>query len=211
MFKLRLITEGKSDKTLLETLLDHKARSIEIPRISPKNEGGYDWLVGRGKLDTFLAAGDAQRFGIIVDADTDPVARWASLRNRLCQFGFAEASLPITLPAEGLVATFPRRRPLGVWLMPNNESKGNVENFFADLIRPADQLLPQAAKCVGALPADLMPESGRAKATYRTWLAWQKGGDGMSPQTAFEAGLYEVERAQQFLRWIDALLAVPAQ
>ena len=120
-FQLRLITEGKTDRTLLETLLDHKQRHIDIPRLPPKDvkdAGGYSWLTKRGNLDAFLNAGDAERFGIIVDADTNPIARWESLRNRLVEFAFDADQLPGILPADGLVATFPKRRPVGVWLMP---------------------------------------------------------------------------------------------
>ena len=212
-FQLRLITEGKTDRTLLETLLDHKQRHIDIPRLPPKDvkdAGGYSWLTKRGNLDAFLNAGDAERFGIIVDADTNPIARWESLRNRLVEFAFDADQLPGILPADGLVATFPKRRPVGVWLMPGNGSPGNVEDFFTSLIRPSDALLSQARKCVGAMPAALMPESGRAKATYRTWLAWQDGGDGMSPRTAFEAKLYDPAKAESFRNWIQRLLDTPA-
>ena len=211
MFKLRLITEGKTDRTLLESLLAHTQRQIEIPQLAPKDDGGYDWLIKRGNLDTFLGAGDAERFGVIVDADTNPLARWESLRNRLVEFAFDADQLPKNLPTDGLVATFPKKRPLGVWLMPDNGSPGNVEDFFTSLIGPNDALLPQAKKCVGALPVELLPESGRAKAVYRTWLAWQKRGDGMSPKTAFAAKLYDSSKAESFLTWIQRLLDTPPE
>ena len=213
MFKLRLITEGKTDRTLLESLLDHKTRGIDIPRLAPKDDpdaGGYEWLVKVGNLDAFLAT-DSERFGIIVDADLNASDKWRSLRDRLISYGFDESQLPASIGADGLAMTFQAKRPLGVWIMPDNLSQGNVEDFFTKLIKPGDQLLDQAKKCVGGLPGQLLPDTGRSKAVYRTWLAWQKGGDGMSPQTAFHANRYDAAKAEAFLAWIDRLLRTPAE
>jgi hypothetical protein len=213
MVELQLITEGRTDRTLLENLLDHLARGIDIPRFAPKDNpdaGGYNWLVQTGRLDSFLRVADIKRFGIVVDADRDAAAKWDSLRGRLIAFGYAESLLPRSLDSNGLVVKL-GTRPLGVWLMPDNVSPGNVEDFFTSLIQPSDPLIHQARKCVGSIAAELIPESGRSKAIYRTWLAWQKGGDGMSPRTAHHANLYDSAKAASFLRWIDRLLATPAE
>ena len=50
------------------------------------------------------------------------------------------------LPATGSLAR------IGVWLMPDNESPGILEDFLARLVAGDDPLLPRAEKAVESLP-----------------------------------------------------------
>ena len=68
--------------------------------------------------------------GIIIDADEEPDNRWKSLYNA-CLPNIP--SLPQNLPAAGLIMTLESGIKFGVWMMPDNQSRGMLETFLAYL------------------------------------------------------------------------------
>ena len=62
---------------------------------------------------------------------------------------------------------------LGIWIMPNNQTKGILENFLQFLVPETDTLLGYARKCVTDLPQQLFIGDAEPKAIIHTWLAWQ--------------------------------------
>jgi len=68
--------------------------------------------------------------GIIMDADEEPDNRWKSLYNA-CLPNIP--SLPQNLPAAGLIMTLESGIKFGVWMMPDNQSRGMLETFLAYL------------------------------------------------------------------------------
>ncbi len=66
---------------------------------------------------------------------------------------------------------------IGVWLMPNNQLNGRIEDFIRFLIPANDELLPLAKKNVDNLISsrkNRFIDSHRSKAIIHTWLAWQE-------------------------------------
>lgn len=78
----------------------------------------------------------------MADADRDLGARWQAIRDRLNSCGYE--NIPQIPPPEGWV--FPSTNPflprVGIWLMPDNQLPGILENFVAQLIPPEDALYP---------------------------------------------------------------------
>jgi hypothetical protein len=115
-----------------------------------------------------------ERVGIVVDADEDFGSRWDEVRHRLRQAGYKP---PDALPAEGLVLAHPAgsRPRVGVWLMPNNQSPGILEDFVRLLIPGENRLALKADNTLTAIEDEgLRLYKSRPKALIHTWLAWQE-------------------------------------
>ena len=168
--KSLLLVEGKDDEHVLYHLLEHH----NVPTtFRIKDKKGIENLLET--LDAELDAGGLERLGVIVDADTAPTSRWQSLRSI---FGQAGCPLPDQADPLGTVVELSGRTltRVGVWVMPDNEAEGMLEDFVRSLVPPGDALLIFAEECVDEVIARdcRFHPSYRSKALIHTWLSWQK-------------------------------------
>jgi len=168
--KSLLLVEGKDELHVLSQLLEHH----QVPEnFRIKNKEGIDNLLET--LDVELIAGGLERLGVVIDADTAPTSRWRSLCDT-----FAQAGCPLPDQADplGTVVELSGRTltRVGVWVMPDNEAEGMLEDFVRSLVPPGDTLLVFAEECVDEVIARdrRFPVSYRSKALIHTWLSWQK-------------------------------------
>ncbi|TGG93643.1 MAG: hypothetical protein ERJ67_04055 [Aphanocapsa feldmannii 277cV] len=125
-------------------------------------------------IDTAVRFSNNRSVGFVLDADAEPQDRWHAVCGKLKKFGL---DLPAQIPPGGFVhdvAEF--RARVGVWLMPDNQREGALEQFLADLVKDNDALLPVAerATATAAESGAEFPAVDRQKAVLHTWLAWQK-------------------------------------
>jgi len=144
--------------------------------------------------------------GVLVDADRDPAGRWRELMRLLDRFGYVD--LPNAPDAAGTIITQADRPTLGIWLMPDNQLPGELEDFV-QLLVPADDLLwPRAEQVVHAIPADerRFPTHDLIKAMMHTWLAWQAE-PGRPMGYAIRRGFLnpDVPQAERLIAWIRRL------
>jgi hypothetical protein len=128
---------------------------------------------------------DLSSLGIIVDSDDFPVHRWTSIRNRLTSLGL---EVPVELPPSGSIVADGNRK-VGVWLMPNNEARGMLEDFLAYLVPDNDEVwafADESTTKAQSLSSKLLFKD-LPKAKMHTWLAWQKE-PGKPIGTAISAG-----------------------
>jgi hypothetical protein len=140
-------------------------------RLELKPKGGFEKLSGELRIE--LTPTYLQRMAIIADADVDPAARWASIRDSLTRAG---VSAPREIPTRGLVISTPNKPIVGIWLMPDNDRPGYIEHLLADMIDPTDRLWAHASACVDQLKTieQRFPLTDTRKAEIHTWLAWQE-------------------------------------
>jgi hypothetical protein len=65
----------------------------------------------------------------------------------------------------------------GVWIMPDNNVNGRLEDFVSFLIPPEDELLPIVHSTLDDIETRKLnkySETHKSKAIIHTWLAWQK-------------------------------------
>lgn len=125
-------------------------------------------------LSAKLKASDLERIGLVVDADSDLEVRWLKLRDALAICGYRE--LP-TVPAVGGMVIEQEDYPtVGVWIMPDNELPGKIEDFIAYLQPASDTLWTRAQEAVEQIPAEerRFKTQSAIKAAIHTWLAWQE-------------------------------------
>ncbi|MFN4257122.1 MAG: DUF3226 domain-containing protein [Saprospiraceae bacterium] len=130
-----------------------------------------------GYVDEVAKTADLQAFAIVVDADSDVAATWQSVCDKLKNVGYSE--LPTSPDLSGTVHadTNPDLPKVGIWLMPDNQNPGEIEDFFLQLIPAGDGTLEAVSPAVQDLidrKQNLFPDSDRSKAEAHTWLAWQK-------------------------------------
>ncbi len=172
-----LLVEGDTDKRIIPELIEAngitwgEAPETWVANIKPCN--GFENLVKPGLIETELKATGLQALGIIADANQHAAARWASLRTRLLgQF----PDLPDKLPAEGLIEKNEGGQKVGVWLMPDNRSRGMMETFLTYLVPDDGNPLleyAQHARDEAQVRGAPFKDTHADKATIHTWLAWQ--------------------------------------
>ncbi len=102
--------------------------------------------------------------GIPADANDSLASRWPSIATPLKE---SECELPDNPRG-------PRNLQVGVWLMPGNQHPGELEDFVADLVPPADRIWPRAEELyIDDIPCEdrLFPQQKTTRAQVHAWLA----------------------------------------
>ncbi len=161
-----VITSPGGDAAVLRTLRDQRLIDHVKTLLKPRE----------------LTAED--RLGIVVDADhskaTDPddgfQKRWVQLKDTLTNLGYTD--VPAQPDRNGTIVGLNQEdRPrVGVWMMPDNQSPGKLEDFVRCLVRSGDEGLwehvVQAASEATSKGARFAAKD-QPKAQIHTFLAWQ--------------------------------------
>ena len=197
-----LLVEGVDDAQVIFHLL---RRYHLDKRIHIQDKQGIDQLLD--ELDVELDRSGLKRLGIIVDADFDVAGRWQSIRSRLKESGYN--SIPIQPEREGTIIEQSGRPKVGIWMMPNNERAGMLEDFVGFLVPKDDSLWPLADEVLARViqKERRFPATQVQKARLHTWLAWQaEPGKPMGQAITkkyFDATLPE---SQHLMHWFRRLL-----
>lgn len=190
-------------------MLTHLSNTRGGPRFDEIIPHEGDTTLLDGIYVRLKAAGDAATAGIVMDADTDLAARWQSLRDRLIRLGYT--AVPGTPAVDGTIieppagAFLPR---LGIWIMPDNQTKGVLEDFLRFLVPAGSPLFDHVTTSVRAIPDDARRFSPLAepKALIHTWLAWQEK-PGKPLGTAITARYLDpgVAQVDTLVSWLNRL------
>jgi hypothetical protein len=210
-----LLVEGEDELHVLGHLLDrHSIRCARFERsripqslITIKDETGFETL--RDELGVYLAFGEQERLGVVIDADQSAARKWQSLRDVLRQAGYS--SLPVRPDAQGIIVEQSDMKTVGIWIMPDNAHPGALEDFVGSLIPVDDVLWPRARNPVNRIPQSdrRFPANQVSKAHIHTWLAWQE-----RPGTPMGSAIHErwldadAPPAQRLIAWVRTLFAV---
>ena len=189
-----LIVEGKNDEHVINHIRSHCASDLDF-RI--ENKGNIDQLIKA--IGPEIKAPDRQALGILVDANGDPEARFQAICYRITEAGRERPT------SYGQILQGPPR--IGVWMMPDNTSPGELENFIEQLIPDGDPIWPLARKYIDNIPKIDRPfKSGKVlRAQIHAWLATRKQPRPMGQ--ALTTGDLDVNQplAQEFVGWLTQL------
>ena len=119
------------------------------PIVTISDYGGIETLLQTEVISTELNSPNLETLGLIVDADSDPSHRWQEIY-RTC--GPFAPDIPNEAPENGLISTAHTsgEKPIrfGIWMMPDNKTKGMLETFLAYLIANDDSLWDEAQSAV---------------------------------------------------------------
>lgn len=168
-----LLVEGVDDKHVLMHVCDTR-KVGRLDEITPQD--GVDKLLEN--FPQYLKESDVEALGIVIDADTDLAARWESLRNRLTDAKYEHvpkrpAPDGTILDSPGGTLLLPR---VGIWIMPDNQSEGILENFLRFLVPDGSALFEHVESSIAAIPEgeQRFSQLAQPKAIIHTWLAWQE-------------------------------------
>lgn len=205
-----LLVEGSDDVRLIPYIVEANGvawGTRSNPVVTIKEFGGFESIVAAGTIDTEAKASGVTCIGILVDANDSAERRFHSLRNA-CRSTFPD--LPTSLPADGLVHENEDGRRIGIWLMPDNQSRGMMETFLTFMIQnhESDSLFEHAkqscdaARTLGAVFKEVYID----KARIHCWLAWQeKPGRQLHDAVKFAFLDATSKRAQPFIQWFRKL------
>lgn len=201
-----LHVEGGDDMHAIIHLMQHhgvdfdaKPRPVEI-----KDIGSVEKLLD--SMETAVKGARHNTIGFVIDADGSVESRWQSIRARLER---VDVSAPAAIPANGFIGKCDRLQVgVGVWLMPNNERSGILEDFLRELVDTDDLLIGHAesstetARQLGARFRD----ADIPKAVLHCWLAWGAS-PGLPFGTAFKARYFRADQpiGQRFAAWFQEL------
>ena len=194
-----LLVEGQNDKHVVLQLCNrHPAIQDFLIRDRDNVEQLLESVGGELNSPGLLA------LGILVDADTNPAARWDAVKNRLLEEGVQDLDQPNT---NEVVVTTEGKPRVGIWLMPDNESSGELENFVEQMIPAGDPVWPLAQNYITQIPSEdrKFTESKELRAKIHAWLATRE--DPRQMGLAIRTRDLEVDGdlCQNFLAWLTNL------
>lgn len=195
-----LLVEGEDDLHVITHLVEKRQRNLSF---YIKEKGGFDPL--RKSIYGELNEPDRQVLGIVADANSSPPDRWLSIVNELNRAG---CSLPTEIQRQPVIFNGPRiHQKVGIWLMPNNQERGQLENFVVNMIPDDDVVWPLAQRYIEEIPLanrEFDP-SKTVRAYIHAWLAARREPRKMG--AAIGRGDLD-ENSQLAVRFVDWLTAL---
>ncbi len=179
-----LLVEGETDKSFFEEICKKLSLNTTVQVAPPRDLGGTHNTKG-GVLNHLkillpqLEDGQLTNIAVIVDADY--IEHGSGGQKTVEQVSDVLESFDFTLKnstsnQEGLL--FKHSDGLGdfgLWVMPNNNREGMLEDWIIECIKNDETaLFQQATTAVQQLSSPKFKTHLQAKAEVATWLAWQK-------------------------------------
>lgn len=218
--KQHILVEGNDLHVVLQVCMKHGLTGL-LKGFQDKKDFEKNFAIKSnrseaiGKKELLLLISDAlqtpdlQALGIVLDADQSVDSTWQAVHSKLEKFGYT--NLPAAPDVDGtiIIGRSQDLPKVGVWIMPDNQSPGEIEDFFLQLIDNKDFRLNRAQKVVGELIAekpDFRLDLNRAKAEAHTWLAWQEE-PGKPMGLAIKSNWVNAEHplAARFANWFSQL------
>ena len=173
MAKRVLMVEGKDDQQVFMHLCGNRG----LPRLDViKPHDGVQPLLESFPVQ-LKASQPGDIVGLVIDADEDVASRWQSLRDRL--IGLDYRDVPESALSDGTILDPPSGTLLprvGIWIMPNNQTPGILEDFLRFLVPKGSPLFEHVISSVSAIPEGerRFTRLAEPKVLIHTWLAWQE-------------------------------------
>ncbi len=194
-----LLLEGTDDEHVVKHLCISSGFTKNFDIVQ---KGGFSEL--SKSIPVELAVPDRLALGVVADVNDNLASRWQAVRDR-CE------SRKITLPSQpahgGVVVEGQPR--VGVWLMPDNQHSGQLEDLIAALIPEGDIIWPLAQKFVEGIPEAERPKP-IIKAQVGAWLAARTSARPMGSAIGTGHLNASAPAAASFINWLKRLFQVPA-
>ena len=205
------ILESFSDVLLVEGsdeyhVINHMRRRLfgqgldVIPEFNIEVKSGIEPLFD--SIEWQIKVPDLRALGILMDANSEPERRWLEVTRRLRK---ADVEPPATPDLSGVIIE--GRPRIGIWMMPDNVSPGELEDFIAAMIPDGDPIWPLSQSYIKDIPETHRkfkpPKTLRAQ--VHAWLAARE--DPRPMGLAIKAGDLDVnaEVCRRFADWLRTL------
>ena len=195
-----LLVEGSDDKAVAI----HCRGVVEsLPEFHVEDRGSIEKVLDAIQPEVLVSGRKA--LGIVVDANESPARRWQAVSGRLAGLGIRA---PAEADMDGTIIEGSGRMPrIGTWIMPDNRSNGELEDFLVTMLPEGDPIWPRAVAYVDGIPErDRKFKKRKAlRARLHAWLATR-----MEPRQsglAIRAGDLRVDGvlSERFVDWLRRL------
>lgn len=192
-----LLVEGQDDKHVVRNLCN---RHDQIPEFSIREKGGIEKLLEAISPEIKVSARKA--VGIVIDADDDLTARWSAVVHRLGVAGIQPPSDP--KPAGTIIPGTPS---IGIWIMPDNQSSGELEDFAIQMIPSGDLVWPKSEKYIDCIPHQHRKFADRktTRAKLYAWLATREEPGRMGSAINRQDLSINGYQSRKFVAWLRRL------
>jgi len=161
-----LLVEGRNDLYVVEHIRKQKLHPVDFDIREMKNLDGL--------LDTIavaIKAPESEVVGLVVDANDSIDERWDAVIRKLKNIGIVAPNRP---DEAGTIIEanedFPK---VGIWLMPDNKSSGELEDFVQQMIDSDDPVWPRSVSYIDGIPAEdrKFRKKKEMKAKVYAWLS----------------------------------------
>lgn len=197
-----LLVEGKNDCHVVLAL----CKFHNVPEVFGIHECENDEGVLR-RLNALIPSPEPPKtIGVILDADNPNVlSRWRQIKAKINDHGYRFPDKP---DQEGTILQGNSDKPtVGIWLMPNNQDPGMLEDFLLDMadsdaISIANNCIENAQKA----QVTYFKAQHYSKALVHTYLAWQdEPGKPLGQSITSHVLQPQTEIAQLFVNWLIKL------
>ncbi len=197
-----LLVEGLSDLNFVRQLQEKQAPELQF---EIDNKQGLSVLLNA--IYAEVVAGSRDVVGIMIDADDSFDMNWKKVSERLDESGI---SVPSNLDVSGtIIDSTPERPRVGVWIMPDNNSSGELEDFVIDMIKDDDAVWPMSKAYVDGIPvSERKFSSGKTdRAMLYAWLATCRRPPHIGAAIGAEDFDLSANHCQIFVDWLKRLFA----
>ena len=216
-----ILVEGQDDRHFIDQICRKNPRIFAVETetrnslqiISKENQTKLHITEADGR-DTLLKILSAaaktegrQILGVVIDADKSLRKTWTDLNDALQA---AEITLPPKPPAKGLIIPEkPELTPrIGIWIMPDNQSPGELEDFVLQMIPENHPAWAPAKNFIAELPRKARKFSKRKtpKAQLYAWLSTRQDPAHMGPTLRRGDLDPQTPLCRLFTAWLQRLL-----
>lgn len=194
-----LLVEGQDDLHVVRHLCNRQGYEPKF-QIIPAD--GYpnlqDMIYGQ------IRSPDCHVLGIMADANNDPRGRWESISGMLMNVGI---SGPDAIGRQGTIIDAKTR--VGIWLMPDNRTQGELEDFVIEMIPDGDPVWPLAKNYIDGISIpDRKFADGKISTAYLyAWLATREEPPRMGAAIGQSDLSAEGPLATSFVNWLRQLFS----
>lgn len=207
-----LLVEGSNDKHVIKHLAERFDPNLEF---AIKDYGGIDGVLAN--VRDHIDEPGRPAVGVVVDADAVPLRNWRRVCDQIANSVRHISPIPPTPDRQGTIIPEnpsngdPR---VGVWIMPDNVSLGELEGFIARMIPADDMIWPLSRHYVNQIPLTVRPFASTVAqvaqnkilgAQVHAWLATREDPRPMGLAIGANDLDTNVPVAQTFLDWLSRL------
>lgn len=207
----RLQVEGVDDRHVIRHLLRrHGLSDGEDGEVFPeiRHVGGRASLLDGIRPSVVTSTG--RSIGFVLDSDSSVDRTWTAVSDRLRE---VEVEVSDAMPVEGFIGRAMKHKArVGVWLMPDNQRKGDLESLVAELATGTAPRIVEHAEAATHQAVVLgaqVPVTAMRKAVLHAWLAWQE-----TPGLRYGAAIgahylrHDTVAAMGFVAWFRRLFGI---
>ena len=146
-----LLVEGQDDEHVVRQLCRHYRCVLHqsVPAFSIQVTGNAAKLLDA--IGPAMLVSDRKAVGVLIDADDALKDRWNQLMSRFSQEG---VTIPMAPDPDGTVLSLEDSPRIGIWVMPDNQSSGELEDFVREMIPSNDPVWPRSQRYVAEIPVE---------------------------------------------------------